>query len=149
MNRLAEYFFAVAITLWVGALWTVGFVAMILFRQLDHALAGALAAHLFNNVAWLGIGCACYVLIFLFMHEGVRTLKTSVFWFVLLMLLFTLASHFGVDPILARLKTQALPREVMESLLRNRFMAWHGVSSVLYLIESVLGIALVTQTFKR
>jgi len=32
---------------------------------------------------------------------------------------------------------------VMESALRSRFMAWHGVSSIVYLIESLLGLWLV------
>jgi hypothetical protein len=31
----------------------------------------------------------------------------------------------------------------MESVLRDRFAAWHGVSSVLYIIQSLLGAALV------
>jgi hypothetical protein len=31
----------------------------------------------------------------------------------------------------------------MESVLRDRFMAWHGVASILYLIQSVLGLLLV------
>jgi hypothetical protein len=31
----------------------------------------------------------------------------------------------------------------MESALRDRFVAWHGVSSVVYLIQSLLGLLLV------
>ena len=30
----------------------------------------------------------------------------------------------------------------MESALRDRFTTWHGVSSALYLVQSLLGIAL-------
>jgi hypothetical protein len=45
--------------------------------------------------------------------------------------------------LLAQLKADALPRQVMESALRDRFAAWHGVSSGLYLIESLLGLWLV------
>jgi hypothetical protein len=33
----------------------------------------------------------------------------------------------------------------MQSLFRDRFAAWHGVSSVLYLIECVLGLSVVVQ----
>jgi hypothetical protein len=55
-------------------------------------------------------------------------------WF--LMLLLTVAGQFGVQPILAQLKADSLPREVMESALRDRFMVWHGVSSVVYLIRA-------------
>ena len=31
----------------------------------------------------------------------------------------------------------------MARVFRNRFATWHGVASVLYVIESLLGIALV------
>jgi hypothetical protein len=41
------------------------------------------------------------------------------------------------------LKLDALPREVMESVLRDRFATWHGVSSILYLVQSLLGLWLV------
>jgi hypothetical protein len=59
------------------------------------------------------------------------------------MLLLVAASQFGVAPILAGLKEQALPKQVMESIFRDRFATWHGVSSGLYVIVSVLGAALV------
>jgi hypothetical protein len=53
------------------------------------------------------------------------------------------AGHFGLQPLLAQLKADAWPRDVMESVLRDRFVAWHGVSSILYLAQSVLGLWLV------
>jgi hypothetical protein len=31
----------------------------------------------------------------------------------------------------------------MESVLRDRFATWHGISSILYLVQSVLGLLLV------
>jgi len=150
MQRIADYLFSILITLWVGALWAFGFAAALLFRELaDHTLAGNLAGQLFAAVAWLGMLAAAYAIIFLFMREGARCMKTLPFWLILVMLLLTLASHFGITPILAHLRADALPREVAESALRSRFLAWHGVSSVIYLIEAMLGITLVTQLFKR
>ena len=151
MNRLADYLFAFGITLWVGALWAIGCIAApVLFNALSNgAQAGALAGRMFNIVAWISVVVACYALIYLFFKDGLRSFKTGVVWFIVGMLLLTLAGHFGINPILAGLKSQALPRQVMESVLRDRFMPWHGVSSVLYLIQSALGLALVTQTFKR
>jgi len=62
---------------------------------------------------------------------------------VVLMLVLGAVSLFGIQPLLAQLKADALPREVMESVLRNRFATWHGVSSILYLVQSVLGLLLV------
>ena len=50
---------------------------------------------------------------------------------------------FGIQPLLAHLRAEALPAEVMQSLLRDRFAAWHGVSSALYLVQCWLVVVLV------
>jgi hypothetical protein len=54
-----------------------------------------------------------------------------------------LLGHFGIHPIIESLKNQAMPADVMQSVFADRFKAWHGVASIAYLLESVLGIALV------
>ena len=145
MSRFAEALYQLAITLWVGALLAIGYLAApTLFAQLaDRALAGSLAGEMFRWVAWLGIACAAYLLLFLMLRRGLAVLKSSVFWLVLVMLGLTIAGYFGISPILAELKANALPRQVMESALRDRFSTWHGISSGLYLVESLLGIWLV------
>ena len=145
MRRLADALYSIVITWWVGALFAIGYLAApILFVQLtDRPLAGALAGEMFRWVAWLGIACATYLLLFLIARRGFGALKSSIFWLVLAMLGLTLAGYFGIQPILAQLKADALPRQVMESALRDRFATWHGISSGLYLLESLLGLLLV------
>ncbi|HEV2008905.1 MAG TPA: DUF4149 domain-containing protein [Burkholderiales bacterium] len=145
MKTLAEGIYAVALTLWIGGLWAIGYiVAPTLFSTLaDRALAGNLAGKLFTLIAYVGIGCASYLLMFRLMRFGGACFKHGIFWIVLVMLGLTLAGEFGVQPILASLKNQALPKEVVESVFRDRFAAWHGVASVLYLIVSGLGVLLV------
>ncbi|MCX7179706.1 MAG: DUF4149 domain-containing protein [Proteobacteria bacterium] len=145
MRRFADALYSIVITWWVGALFAIGYLAApTLFAELtDRALAGSLAGEMFRWVAWLGIGCAAYLLIFLMALRGFAALKSAVFWLVLVMLGLTVAGYFGVQPILAQLKADALPRQVMESALRDRFTTWHGVSSGLYLLESLLGLLLV------
>ena len=134
-----------AIALWVGGLFAIGYLAApVLFAQLsDRMLAGNLAGAMFTPMAWVGMGCAAYLLLFQLVRHGWRALKLSTFWLVTVMLLLTVAGHFGVQPILAQLKTDALPRQVMESALRDRFATWHGISSGLYLVQSLLGLWLV------
>jgi len=145
MSKLADALYSLTITLWVGALFAIGYLAApTLFAQLtDRTLAGSLAGEMFKWVAWLGIACGVYLLLFLLGRRGFGVLKSPVFWLVLLMLGLTVAGYFGIQPILAQLKADALPRQVMESALRDRFATWHGISSGLYLIESLLGVALV------
>lgn len=145
MSKLAEALYTFAITLWVGGLWAIGGIAApTLFYQIaDRTLAGSVAGAMFAVVAWSGMACAAYLLLFLVVRRGSGVLKSGVFWLVLMMLALTLAGHFGIGPILAQLRADALPRQIMESALRDRFAAWHGVSSALYLIESLLGLTLV------
>lgn len=145
MRKLSEALYLVVITLWVGGLWAIGYiVAPILFSSLaDRQTAGMVAGKLFALIAWVGLGSATYLIIFLLVRRGGGIFRSAVFWLVLLMLLLTVVSQFGIQPLMAQLKTDALPREVMESVLRDRFAAWHGVSSILYLVQSLLGLWLV------
>ena len=145
MGKLASALYSLAIAAWVGGLLAIGFIAApVLFTQLaDRSVAGNLAGGMFTVMAWVGIGCGAYLILFVLFGKGWRAFQSGVFWIVLLMLALTVAGHFGVQPILTQLQAEALPRRVMESALRDRFTTWHGVSSALYLVQSLLGIALV------
>ncbi len=135
----------VVITFWVGALWAIGFVAYLLFKSLpdNHQLAGNLAGQLFTIVRYIGMVSAFYLLIQRLLDYGTSALKQAYFWALLVMLLLVLAEHFGIQPILAQLKTEALPSDVMHSIFAERFGKWHGVASVAYLVECLLGFVLV------
>ena len=145
LRRLSDALYFATLTLWVGGLWTIGYiVAPTLFATLaDRQLAAMLAGKLFILIGWIGLGCAAYLLIFMLLRIGRAALKRWSFWLLLLMLGLTAASQFGIHPILAQLKADALPREVMESVMRDRFVTWHGIASILYLLQSVLGLLVV------
>jgi hypothetical protein len=145
VRSLSEAFYQLALTLWVGGLWAIGYLtAPVLFAQLgDRQLAGLVAGKLFALIAAIGLGCALYLTIFLIARWGAGVLKRAVFWLVLLMAVMAASQLFGIQPLMEQLKLEALPREVMESVLRDRFATWHGVSSILYLMQSLLGLWLV------
>ncbi len=145
MRGFFSALYSIAVTVWVGGLLAIGYLAApVLFSQLaDRSVAGAVAGSMFAVIAWLGLACGTYLLLIILAGKGWRAIQSGAFWIVLLMLALTAAGHFGVQPILAQLKADALPRQVMESALRDRFSTWHGVSSALYLVQSLLGIALV------
>jgi hypothetical protein len=145
VRKLSEALWFVAITLWVGGLWAIGYIAApVLFSSLgDRQLAGLVAGKLFSLIGWIGLGSAAYLLLFLLVRHGGQVFKGAVFWLVLSMALLVAASQFGIQPLMAQLKADALPREVMASVLRDRFAAWHGISSILYLVQSLLGLWLV------
>ena len=145
MTRIPEDLQLLAVTVWVGALWTVGLmVAPTLFQYVpDRVLAGSIAARLFTYTALLGVGCGAYLLLFRLVRFGSHAPRQAFFWVALAMLVLAIVGQFGVQPILEGLRQQVLPRQVMESVLRDRFAAWHGVASVLYVVECALGFALM------
>ena len=134
----------IVITLWVGALWTTGLNAYVLFDSLqDKQLAGSLAGKLFTVVSYIGMASGFYLLIQRLLDYGMGALKQSFFWAIFVMLLLVLAGHFGIQPILAQLKADAMPADVMHSIFAARFGKWHGVASVAFLVECLLGFVLV------
>lgn len=145
MKNFADGLAALLLVLWVGGLWAIGYIAApVLFVELgDRQLAGNVAGELFKWIAWLGIAAGSFLLIHRLGRDGFQALKQGFFWIVLVMLLLVLGGHFGIQPVMQALKDQAMPQAVMESAFRSRFAAWHGVSSIVYLIESVLGLILV------
>lgn len=145
MQRLADNFSLMLVTAWVGGLWAIGYLAApALFYTLDDKqMAGMLAGRMFAWVAYLGMFSAFYLLIHRLAKFGTPALKQGFFWAAVAMLLLTLAGHFGIQPVLAQIKAQAMPADVMQSVFADRFRTWHGVASIGYLIESLLGILLV------
>lgn len=145
MRGFLSALYNIAVTLWAGGLLAIGYLAApVLFSRIaDRSVAGAVAGTMFSGMAWVGLACGTYLMLYVLAAKGWRAVQSGVFWIVLLMLALTAAGHFGVQPILAQLKADALPHQVMESVLRDRFSTWHGVSSALYLVQSLLGIALV------
>ena len=145
MTRFFEALYSIAIAAWVGGMLAIGYIAApVLFAQLaDRTIAGNLAGAMFSVTAWVGLACGSYLALFILVRKGWRAILSGIFWIVVAMLALTAAGHFGIQPVLAQLKADALPRQVMESAMRDRFAAWHGVSSIVYLVQSLLGLALV------
>lgn len=145
MRRFWEGLAGTMLVLWIGGIWAIGYVAApVLFASLgDKQLAGMLAGKLFEVMAWIGIAAAIYLLIYRVARDGAAALKTLFFWAVAVMLLLTLAGLFGIQPLMQSLKDQAMPHAVMQSVFADRFKRWHGVSSILYLIQSALGLLLI------
>jgi uncharacterized membrane protein len=145
MRRFWDGLAGTLLVLWIGGMWAIGYLAApVLFAALDDKqLAGNLAGRLFDWMAWIGIAAAAYLLVYRVARDGGAALKTLFFWIVALMLALILVAQFGVQPILQGLKDQAMPQAVMQSVFADRFRHWHGVSSILYLIQSALGLVLV------
>lgn len=137
----------VLITFWVGALWMTGITASVLFQNIvDRQLAGMVAGKLFTIVSYIGIGSGLWLLIQRLAADGFSAFKQSLFWIVLVMWILVLIGEFGIQPLLAQLKASALPNDVMQSVFASRFKTWHGIASIAYLVECLLGLWLVIKS---
>ena len=150
MKNLPHHLASLLITAWVGGLWAIGYLAVpvLFFAQPDRQLAGILAGQMFTLVAYLGLVCGMYLLLHHISLSGRAAFRLGLFWVVAVMLLITLVLQFGIQPVMADLKLQALPVDVMHSAFADRFKMLHGVSSILYLIQSLLGIFLVIRVHR-
>jgi len=144
-QQLARAISRLAITVWVGCLWGVGMLAVpVLFHNLaDKMLAGMLAGKMFTLVAYVGMACACYLLIQLTFEFGKQAIRRPLFLIAAVMLVLTLAGEFGLQPEMAALKAQALPADVMHSPFFDRFDQLHKIATGIYLAECLLGAVLV------
>lgn len=151
MKNLPRHLALLAATAWVGGLWAVGYLAVpVLFHaQPDRQLAGMLAGQMFSVLGYLGLVCGAYLLVWRLSAAGRAALREPLFISAAAMLLLTMVSQFGIQPLMADLKMQALPLEVSQSAYAGQFRMWHGVSSILYLLQSLLGAALVIRLFGK
>jgi hypothetical protein len=133
--------------LWVGSQLTIGYVvAPVLFTSLDRMTAGTVAARLFRieGITGVVIGILLLALSNLLSRRGAidyRRLR----WLLVGMLLCVLVGYFALQPFMNALRVAAMNAgmDIGNSPYASRFAMLHGVSSVIYLIESLLGIALV------
>ncbi|AOK16274.1 hypothetical protein WT01_18880 [Burkholderia cepacia] len=132
---------------WVGSLLTIGYaVAPVLFRTLERMTAGSVAAQLFRIEAILGVVCG--VLLLALSNQQVRRGSSEyrrVRWVVAAMVVCVLVGYFALQPFMNALRVAAMDAgtDIANSPYASRFGMLHGVSSVFYLVESVLGLMLI------
>ena len=132
---------------WVGSLLTIGYaVAPVLFKTLERMTAGSVAAQLFRIEAILGVVCG--VLLLALSNQQVRRGSSDyrrVRWIVAAMVACVLVGYFALQPFMNALRVAAMDAgtDIANSPYASRFGMLHGVSSVFYLVESVLGLMLI------
>jgi hypothetical protein len=118
-------------TLWVGAIWTVGYiVAPSLFEHLeDRATAGRVAGELFTLVTWLSMICGGLLLLAMIRHRAgrQRRLRTVLTLFIM--------SLLAIGEWLIRPMMEAA--RLADGTPGEGFAALHGVSAALYLAASL------------
>lgn len=128
----------ILLTIWVGSMWTVGYiVAPVLFQMLENSVAGNVAGQLFSIVSYIGLFSAAALIINLVMQHGFQKAHWQL-WVLCGMLVLIVIVQFVLQPMMAELKTEGITAEN-----KTEFGRLHGVSSVLFLCNSLAGLALV------
>ena len=131
----------ILLTLWVGGLWFAGYVvAPVLFQILDKKTAGMVAGQVFTITSYIGIVCAGLLLMSLLIDSSVERLKNFRLWVLAVMLLFILVGQFVLSPMMVELKQAGLSSNAEAA---GTFARLHGISSILFLSNSILGLVLV------
>ena len=136
----------VLLTLWIGGLWVTGYLVVpTLFAMLDDRhTAGLLAGQIFQTMNYVGLGIGTYLLISVFTSSGEQKLRGwRLHWregaLATMLILITVAA-FVIQPMMQELKIQGIAEGSVQA---SQFGRLHGLSSILFLINSVLGLILV------
>jgi hypothetical protein len=144
----AQRLFILVAGLWVGSLLTTGYlVAPTIFNTLtDRQVAGMVAGSIFRVEALLStvVCIALMVLANLLVNRGLAQYRL-IRWILLAMLLCSVAASLVFIPWMNTLRDEALLQgmPVMLSPSANIFAKLHGASSIVFLIQSALGIYLI------
>ena len=131
----------VVLTLWVGSLWAIGYVAApTLFAVLtDRELAGQMAGSLFTTQAWVSVVCGAFLISTHALDPDRAMLRNGRLLVIIIMVVVAATNEWLLGSALRA--TRELP-VVDESLF-----AWlHGISAGLYLAVSLLGLYLVVRS---
>ncbi len=140
--------------LWVGSFITIGFLVVpVLFSSLgDRQVAGLVAANLFKTTAYIGVALSAFLMVMAnhLVRQGDEHYRI-IRWILLGMLACTVGAAFIIIPWMDSLRDQVLylGLSVRESTNAAIFARLHGVSSAIFMIQSVLGLALVWRATKN
>lgn len=129
------------LTLWVGGMWFCGYVvAPVLFQMLDRTTAGTVAGELFKVTSYIGIFSALFLLLGQKVTPAESPSRGYRSWILLVMLMIIIIGQFVLTPMMQEIKETGFQAGSMEA---SSFARLHGFSSILFLINSLLGLVLV------
>jgi hypothetical protein len=149
-DRLALFqrLFILIAGVWVGSLFTVGYLVVpTIFANLqDRQVAGMIAAAIFQAEAYVSV-LVCFTLLLMANILIKRNIENyrSTRWVILVLLLISAVTCFAFIPYMNALRQEALLLgvPVMASPSASLFGRLHGISSGLFLIQSLLGLWMV------
>lgn len=135
------------LTLWVGALWSIGYLAVPLaFVNIDATIAAEYAGKLFFAVNVVGLISGILLLSGKIILMRGKVLQFWRFWLLVGMIIITLLLSIYLQPEMAAIKLVENWR--MNDELAQQFNRLHIFSRNLYLMLSIAGLLLVLSSDK-
>ncbi len=139
-----------ALSVWVGGLFFMGaLVAPVLFYRsgLSPTVAGMIAGQCFDIQSTLNLVCAAIILIAMASETGTKCIRVPGFWLLLVMLVCLLFGQYAITPIIEQIKASTVVDE--GGHYGTRFAKWHGISSSLYWLQALSGLAFLWQQIPK
>jgi len=135
-------------SLWAGSVWTVSYLAApSAFAALDSTQAGNVVGIMLTRLAWLSMVLGPLLALLVSRPSDLdRRRRRWLYGLIAGMLACSLIVYLGLQPMMAAIREAAGPGGVRASAQWGTFAALHGVSQVLYLVETVLGALLVVKS---
>ena len=133
--------------LWAGSVWGVSYLAApSAFAVLDSTQAGNVVGVMLTRSAWLAIALAVLLALLVARAGDLDARRRRWLYGVIAgMLACSLVVYLGLQPMMAAIREAAGPAGVRASPQWGTFAALHGVSQVLYQVESILAAILVVK----
>ena len=133
----------ILLTIWVGGMWSIGYiVAPVLFKMLEKSVAGNVAGQLFSIMSYVGIFCAIALIANILVQQGFHSGHWQL-WLLVMMLVVIVIGQFVLHPIMSEIKAVGISESN-----HAQFAKLHGISSVLFLMNSISGLVLVISGLK-
>lgn len=141
MHQISE---KILLTIWVGGMWATGYIVTpVLFQMLEKSVAGNVAGQLFTIVSYVGIFSAVALIVNVLLQYGFNRRHWQL-WTLIAMLIVIIVAQFVFQPMMEELKAAGLTGEN-----KSQFGRLHGITSTLFLINSLAGLALVVSGLER
>lgn len=134
----------ILLTIWVGGMWAIGYIVTpVLFQMLDKPVAGNVAGQLFSIVSYIGIFSAIALIINIVVQGGFDKRHWQLLTLIA-MLILVIIGQFVLQPMMVEIKAAGI-----SETNKAQFGRLHGIASVLFLINSLAGLALVVFGLER
>jgi len=134
----------ILLTIWVGGMWAIGYIVTpVLFQMLDKPVAGNVAGQLFTVISYIGVFSATALIMSTVVKQGFNSRHWQLLTLIG-MLVLVIIGQFVLQPMMAELKAVGI-----SDINKAEFGRLHGIASVLFLINSLAGLALVVSGLER